>query len=471
MKESLNLHQQQQTVQRLSPRQVQFVRILEMTTPEVEEEVRRQLDDNPALEVADHDSDSIQIDESVPVEAPMADPDDDPMDHFATFGQGHDSSPDAWQIADDSPSLADLLDAQIGQTDLPEDIANLARYIVGNLDDNGYLTRPLMALADDIANIAGIDVDMADLRKAFAAVRQLEPAGVGAVDLRDCLLLQLKRITPSSLTLRVATEAVSDYFDLISKKHYDRLAAYMDIDEDVLKEAMNLIRTLNPKPGATLNANNMVQKMVQITPDVAVEINDDGSASIWLPFQPPALQIEKTFNIDADAKPRTKQEKQAMAFIKMKYDEADAFISAVKQRGRTLMAVTEAIVRRQKPFFITGDTSQIRPMVLRDVSADTGLDLSVISRATSGKYVATPLGTYPLKLFFNEASGGEADTSTHLILGVLKEVIEAEDPKHPLSDRKIQEAMEKKGYSLARRTITKYREKLGIPVGRLRKKI
>lgn len=480
MRESLDLHQQQQTVQRLSPRQVQFVRILEMTTPEVEEEVRRQLEDNPALEVsdtdasADVDTDAHDADGEVAVDTPMADPDDDPADGVA-YGSYSSSSAsaraDSWQIANDSPTLADLLDAQIGQTDLPESIANYARYIVGNLDDNGYMTRPLMAMADDITNLTGKEVDMAEIRQAFNAVRELDPAGISAVDLRDCLLLQLKRMKPSSLTLKIATEIVADYFDLLSKKHYDRLSALLGIDDKELKDALALIRTLNPKPGAALNANSMAQKMAQITPDVAVEINDEGNASVWLPFQPPALQIERTFNINSDAKPKTRQEKQAQAFIKLKYDEADAFISAIKQRGRTLLAVTEAIAKRQKTFFLTGDTSQIRPMLLRDIAADTGLDLSVISRATAGKYVATPLGTYPLKLFFNESSGGEADTSTHQILHVMKQVIDAEDHKHPLSDRAIQEAMEEKGYSLARRTITKYREKLGIPVGRLRKKI
>lgn len=492
MKESLNLSQKQQMVQRLSPHLVQFVKLLEMTAPEVEEEVRRQLDDNPALEaVSDtpNEFDASNGDDGVDAYEGLTDYSDNDARYKDEAGDNDYSYSDddsdyshfdydkrtGWQIAADSTDLAAFLSDQIAHTLLPDNLKQLAGYIIGNLDESGYLTRSLSAMANDIAISSGHEVDMSDMRKAFDAVRELDPAGIGAVDLRDCLLLQLNRRKPNSLPLRIAKEIVKDNFDLLSKMHYDRLQAQLGIDGDSedLHQALEIIRSLNPKPGAAIGLSESASKWTQIAPDVMVERISDDRYSVSLASRLPRLQIEKTFDIGAQdvSKPTNKRERDAQAFLRLKRDEAEAFISALKLRGETLLGVTEAIVRRQPEFFRTGDSSKLRPMILKDIANDTGIDLSAVSRATAGKYVATELGTYPLKMFFNEAPTESADTSSHELMHALKDIVDNEDKKHPLTDQALHEAMQGKGYKLARRTVTKYREKLGIPVGRLRKRI
>lgn len=456
--------QSQQLTQRLSPRQVQYARLLEMTAPEVEEEVLRQLDDNPALEAIDANEPSTDDYEAL---ASEPDYDDDPADRMPT----HRADVATWQAQDDSGTdLSAYLSEQIGQTLVDRVIKRLALYIIGNLDANGYLTRTLASMADDIAIATGRDVDMDDMRKAFALVRELDPAGVCAVDLRDCMLLQLDRRKPLTLDLKAAREIVADYFDLLSKKHYERLASQMGIDSDTLAGALDIIRSLNPKPGSAMAQSSIDMRLAQITPDVSVECQD-GRVAVSLVSHLPNLQIEKTFEYDATEAPRNKREREAQAFVKLKRDDAEAFIAALRQRGATLVNVTEAIAKRQADFLASGDSSRLKPMILKDIAADTGYDISTVSRATAGKYVATDLGIYPLKMFFNEAPTEDADTSSHEIMHAIKAIVEAEDKRHPLSDLAIEQKMRAKGYQIARRTITKYREKMGIPVGRLRKTI
>ncbi len=493
MKESINIHQHQQTVQRLSPRQVQFVRLLEMTAPEVEEEVRRQLDDNPALEAVDaSDADTDDYADAGADEAPGTpdadaddyaeapesigqaeaydrDADDDPADYYRP-SQGE-QSPFDWGVAADTPDLYTMLADQLGQIDLPDDIRRIAVYIIGNIDENGYITRSLQSMADDLAIAGEIDAGPEQMRRAFDVVRSLDPAGVGAVDLRDCLLLQLQRRRPLTLTLRIAREIVADYFDMLSKKHYDRMQAQLGLDDrEEMRKALALIRTLNPKPGSAVAMNPAVMRSGHITPDVIVEDLGDGRVSVSLAGSVPRLQLERSFAIDQVAdKPRTKGEREAQAFIRLKRDDAAAFIEALRQRGDTLLTVAEAIVRRQMPFFASGDQAQLRPLILKDIASDTGFDISVVSRSTAGKYLATAMGVYPMKMFFSEAPTEDADASSHELMDAISRIVGSEDKQRPLSDQAILEALEEKGYKLARRTITKYREKLGLPVARLRK--
>lgn len=492
MKQGLDIEQSLQTVQRLSPRQVQFVRLLEMTGPEVEDEVRRQIDDNPALEVSEDDSDRQAEDydtnshdedygETSTIDSASdynIDPDDDPADYPRPSPGSADNDYFTPQIADDSQDLYTYLRAQIGEMEMPDLTRQIALYIIGNLDDNGYITRQLGAMADDIAIATGVDVTREMMKEAFGIVRSLDPAGVGAVDLRDCLLIQLRRIHPATLTSRIATDIIDHYFDLFSKMHYDRLQAQLGLnDNEEMRKAIDLIRTLNPKPGSGISPSQSMLRSIHITPDVQAEMSDDGRVSVSLVSRIPTLQIERSFSVDADP-PQKKDgsllnamHKQAQAFVKLKRDEAESFINALKQRSNTLLSVTEAIVKLQSDFFRTADPSKLRPMILKDVAAATGLDISVISRATAGKYVATNSGVYPLKMFFNEATQDDSDTSTHKILHDLQTIIDGEDKRHPLSDEALKDAMLEKGFNLARRTVTKYREKLGIPVGRLRKEL
>lgn len=480
-KEGLQMEQTQQTVQRLSHRQVMFVRILEMSGPELEDEVRRQLDDNPALEVADSsesetdykdsDSDTVEIDY-------MDDnQDDDPADYLIgkSMNGASDSNLQSVQIADDTLDLYDLLQKQLGEVEMPGLIRQIALYIIGNIDENGWITRTLSEIAEDIEISTGIEVSHEQMREAFAAVRNLDPAGVGAVDLRDCLLLQLHRIHPKTLIVKIAESIVDEYFDLFSKRHYDRLRAYLGISQDELEQALKLIRTLNPKPGSAIAASLTSLRLNQITPDVSVDMDELGEASVSLISNLPVLQIEKNFRIepapisDSSSQALVNAQRKAQTFVRHKRDEADDFINALKQRSNTLLKVTEAIVSMQPDFFRSGDTSKIRPMILKDIEAITGLDISTISRATAGKYVSTNSGTYPLKMFFNEATQDDNGISKHRLLQEIQDIIDNEDKRHPMSDEEIQKILADKGYSLARRTVAKYRENLGIPVKRLRK--
>lgn len=472
------MEQTHQTVQRLSHRQVIFVRVLEMSGPELEDEVRRQLDDNPALEVVDNETEPQEYAESeseITNQDYMGDDlDDDPADRRNKASATGEYDFSSLQIADDAPDLYSYLVAQLGETEMPDIIRQIALYIIGNIDENGWITRTLSEMADDIAISTGLEITHKQMLEAFAIVRELDPPGVGAVDLRDCLLLQLQRIKPKTFTVKIAETIIDEYFDLFSKRHFDRLQAYMEIGSEEMNEALKLIRTLNPKPGSAIAASPSSLKINHITPDVAVEMEEDGNVTISLINNLPQLQIEKSFKIDNvldnESNPALKNmQKQAQTFIKHKRDEAEDFINALKQRSNTLLKVTKAIVSMQPDFFVSGDTSKLKPMILKDIEARTGLDISMISRATAGKYVATNMGTYPLKMFFNEATQDDNETSTHKILHELQHIIENEDKKHPMSDEEIQGLLTEKGYNLARRTVAKYRERLGIPVKRLRK--
>lgn len=477
MKQNLDISQRQKILQHLSPQQVQFVRLLEMNTPEIEEKVRREIDDNPALEASEsHESDTAQANETADGEtfsesseqlqnADYRSDEERPFDrHYNTpNGHGNDVSMD---INAGTVSPTDDLLSQLADYDLTFQEKRAAQYIIGNLDANGRLTRPLQSIADDIAIATGDDISMQNMRNAFDAIRSMEPAGIGATDLRDCLLLQLER-RPRSLAQRVATEIVDKHFDLLTHKYYSRMQSAMGISKDTLREALEFIRSLNPKPWTGAESYTD-ERMRHVTADFLVERLDDGRFSVSLTQRLPTLDIEQSFAVDSVA---GNKDQSAIAFIRRKRDEAEGFISLLQRRTDTLLSVMRAIVTLQPEFFTTEETSAIRPMILRDIAARTGLDLSVISRATAGKYVATGGGIYPLKLFFNEKPKEDADASSHQIRQVIRDIIDAEDGSRPLSDDRIAEIMTRQGYDIARRTVAKYRERMGIPVARLRRKI
>jgi RNA polymerase sigma-54 factor len=481
MDESLRISQDERLQQRLNPQQVIFGRLLEMTAPEVEDEVRRVLDENPALEEREHvdsDDDIHNEDDDFSESAEelqRADyRDEDDIPDYRTHVNNTSKDDDYFEpiAIEEGHSMFDELTAQLADFDLTQKQANIATYIIGNLDSNGYTTRSLQAIADDITISAGIDTSVDEVKEVNKIIRQLDPAGIGAVDLRDCLLLQIDRL-PNSLTVKIAHEIIANYFDVFTKAHFDKLKAHLSIDEDALRDALNLIKSLNPKPGALLEQTVGEDKLRHIVPDFSVEVNSDGTISVSLLSKTPELAIEQTFAIDTTAKPssKNKREHDAMTFIKRKHDEAAAFIRMLSMRAETLLAVMRSIATRQVEFFTNFNQASIRPMILKDVGSDTGLDLSVISRATTGKYVITSNGIYPLKMFFNERPKDDTDTSSHEINEAIRELIKAEDKRHPLSDEAIKEALTAKGYDIARRTVAKYREKIGFPVARLRKHI
>lgn len=458
--ESLRLSQDIRQQQTLAPMQLQYVRMLEMNSPEVEDEVSRVLDENPALEADDHDE-------------PFSTPGTDqalPYYRLNTSNRSADDSVYEPEASDTGESLMDHLLDQLAQDgNLSENAMEIARFIIGNIDPNGYLTRPLRSIADDIAIQGSLDPSDDEVREVWKKVRGLEPAGVGAIDLRDSLLLQLLR-KEKSPSVELATEIVRDYFDVFSLMHYKQLRTMLGVSEDQLRSAIETIRTLNPKPGAQIGGG-IADKATHIAPDFFVEVDSDDRLTLSLLNNIPSLRIARSFAADSQTEKKSPATDQANAFIRQRRDEASGFIRALTMRQATLFRVVSAIMQWQRAFFLSeDDPATLRPMILKDISEKTGDDISVISRATAGKYLATNHGVYPLRFFFNEARDGD-DAASPQIMARLRQLIEEEDKLHPLTDQALTEILQSEGISIARRTVAKYREKMGLPVGRLRKKI
>lgn len=503
---SQRLTAEQRLQQRLTPLQVQFVRMLEMPVTEAEEEVRRALDEMPALEAVDSDGlgrSGSDEDHTDGMEAPftesardmqMADyaspeevPDAMLSDSRAlgpynvvTHGNSRDADFPAYPEpstgnGDEGSSLYEALNSQLAQTEgvSTEDLT-IGRYIIGNLDDNGYLSRDLAAIADDVAISEGLDVPYDRIRDVYDMVRGLEPAGVGAVDLRDCLILQLRRLSRSAEVL-TAIEIVTHYFDLFSKKHFDRIRAALGISPDNLRDALGVITRLNPKPGALLGSGGMAGDAARhITPDFVVEADEDsGMLTLTMPSHIPELRVEHSFSEEAEIPMGAERgANDTRLFIRRNRMDARNFIRLVAMRRETLYRVMASIMKLQREFFLSGDEAMIKPMVLRDIAALTGYDLSVISRAAQGKYVATSTGIYPLKYFFNERTKDDPDAATsHAVSLRIRQIIEGEDKASPLSDEQITSVLTAEGMDIARRTVAKYRERMGIPVARLRREM
>ena len=483
-KESLHLTQEQRLQQRLSPQQVQFVRLLGMNRTEMEDEVRHEVLDNPAIEIADSDDSS---DGEVPAEdmttdnnvtPDSADPEDEPEDDVPAYRlniSNRSADDKVYEpIITNESTLIDYLSEQISEHDLSEKQQTIADYIIGNIDDNGYLTRSVEAISDDIVFQMGIEVDEDEIQSGLQMIRDLDPAGIGAKDLRDCLLLQLERLPGSDDNL-LAYKIIDCYFSEFSKKHYDRIITALKTDKEGFRRALEVILSLNPKPGSLYGGGDN-SKAQHIIPDFSVEVDGD-NITLTLLNNIPELQIEESFQAMYDdisvKRVRNRSEEEANRFVKDKYESAATFIKMLKQRQVTLFSIMRAILERQKQFFLTEDESLLRPMVLKDIASDTGYDLSVVSRATSGKYVMTQGGIYPLKFFFNEGIRHESgeDVSSREIQSALKEIIEGEDKKKPYSDEVLCTLLNKRGYEIARRTIAKYRERMGFPVARLRKEL
>lgn len=458
--EQLRLGQEMRLQQGLSPLQVRYGQLLEMNGPEVEEEVRREVDDNPALATVDADA-SAQT----------------PWYRLQSPGGRGDTDSYEPQIADETDSLADSLERQLGELPLTDLQHLTALYVIGNIDSNGYITRPAASIATDMALSAGEDVETADVEAALAVVRRLDPPGVGAADLRDCLVLQLERRIASgdnTDATRLALTMVREHYTLFSRMHWDRLAQALGVDEAALREALDVVRTLNPKPGASVGdtGERPVVPDFLVETDTADDPDGEPRLDVTLLNNIPELQVTETFREGDRPSRRDRQASAAADFVSRKRREAEAFMSLLKMRRDTLMRIMGAIVTLQRQFFVSGDKADLKPMVLRDVAALTGDDLSVISRATAGKYVATDSGIYPLKMLFSERPKDDDDSvSLHRILSELQALVDREDPASPMSDDALAAALGERGLEVARRTVAKYREKLGIPVARLRKKL
>lgn len=483
------LRQEQKLQQRqtLSPQQIQAIRLIELSEIELEEQIKQELIDNPALEEAEDfatadnatetvsDTDETAGGEESAEELLMGDyRNEDDMPAYLDRDSGDENRPH-----DDIPfaggtSFHEHLTEQLQLRDISEDDRKIAEYIIGNIDDNGYLQRTLPAIADDLLFQTGTETPVEKLQELLQIIQDFDPAGVGASNLQECLLLQLERKRGTD-AVRLAYDIIDKAFDAFGKRHYEKIARQFGIDEDALKAAIQEIAQLNPKPGSSWN-DAFAENMNRISPDFFVDENDGELTLSLNNSHIPALRISRSYNemladYTGNKANRTNERRDALLFIKQKIDAAQSFINAVQQRQQTLSATMQAILERQRDFFLSGDESRLRPMILRDIAERTGYDISTISRATSNKYVQTAFGIYPLKYFFSESMQNDAgdEFSTREIKKILKESIEGEDKQSPLTDDRLCELLREKGYAIARRTVAKYREQLGIPVARLRK--
>lgn len=475
---------QQKLQQKLSPAQIQVIKMLEIPTLELEERIRQEIEENPALdegaEVSENDDDDYENDDyddggDFDMEEYMAD--DDIPDYKL---QTNNSSKD--ERHEDIPfsvglTFHEFLTDQVGLLHLTDREELLVRYIIGNIDDEGYLRRDAELMVDDIVFQAGIETNDDEMKKLIRVVQELDPPGVAASDLRECLLLQLER---KDLTNNIfnAKRILSDFFEEFSKKHYDKIIKSLSLDEEQLKEALNEIVRLNPKPGSSWGGNILEKSMSAIVPDFIVE-SDGKSLTVQLNnANVPELRVNTTYNemfqdYSANKSNQTKEMKDAVMFVKQKIDAARWFIDAIKQRQQTLLTTMSAIVNFQKEYFIEGDETYLRPMVLKDIADKTGFDISTISRVSNSKYVQTEFGIFPVKYFFSESMTNDSgeEVSTREIKKIMQECIDDEDKRNPLNDDKLVDVLKNKGYLIARRTVAKYREQLNIPVARLRKEI
>ena len=463
MSQHQHLGLQQQLGLRLTQQQLRYVRMLEYNAQEVEQAVEMELEDNPALGIAEE------------AEPPAAPVESQPR-WWRQQQQGE--APVEYTQANPGESLYDSLLLQLSEKRLDAKVESAARFIIGSLDSNGYLRRPLHNLIDDMAFSEGLDVTPEQASEALDVVKGLDPAGIGADSLRECLLLQLRRLKPSPQR-DIAIEIIDSNFDAFSKKHIHRLISALRHNETDIKKALALIRRLNPKPGSALSSDNEASNV--IVPDFIVWPEGD-ELQITINNRIPELRIERSFTeAMADLEHLSRARRKGSEFIVSRYREARDFIKILSQRQQTMMAVMTAIVDIQKEYFLTDDVFRLKPMMIKDISSMTGLDISVVSRATNNKYVATPAGNFPLRFFFSDAKseiprgegegdGEEGDVLTNRkIEAEIRKIIEGEDKLHPLSDERIRQEMEHMGYDISRRTVAKYRDRLGIPVARLRR--
>jgi len=475
---------QQQIVkqqQKLSPLQIQQAKLLELTTLELENRIDHELEDNPALE---EDKEGMPERESL-------DASDNPNQDDLSLGD--------YRTEDDIPgyrlqqyytkegpreeipyseeeTFQEYLTGQLRLKDLTPEEFRIGEYLIGNLDSDGYLRRSSQDISNDLAFQYNIEVSPQDIDKVADIIKELDPAGVGAFNLQECLLIQLhrKEKTPAR---ELAINILTYMFDAFSKKQYDKMMKSLGVNEEELKEAIKEITALNPRPGASWE-RAFDTKMSQIAPDFYVEAIN-GELAFSMPDKYiPELKINHEFADilhaqSSQKKTKTKAEKEALQYVKQKVDSANWFINAIKQRNATLEKTMLAIMQVQREFFLTGEESSLKPMILKDIAEMCGYDISTISRVSNSKYVQTNWGIYPLKYFFSEGMINEEgeEISTREIKAILKECIEAEDKSKPLTDEALEKELKKKGYDIARRTVAKYREQMGIPIARLRKTI
>jgi len=477
---------QQRMMQKLSPQQIQLMKLLQLPTVALEQRVKEELENNPALDEG-KEKDELEEEEERLEErddsreeledfdfSDYMDDDDTPDYKYQVSNRGRDEDEKDIPYSGGS-TFHERLSAQINLHELDEKQKDIARHLVGSLDDSGYLRRDLESIEDDLAFRNNIMTTTAEIEEVLKVIQQMDPAGVGARDLQECLLIQIKRKQNKNQHHILAEELLTNFFDEFTKKHYQKIIKRLEISDDDLKLAIDEILRLNPKPGNSTNGRN---KSVQVViPDFTLQIKDGEIDIVLNGRNAPHLRISNEYKgmIDHYSKSETKnkKEKEAMSFVKQKLDSAKWFIDAIKQRQNTLMNTMEAIATYQKEYFLEGDETKLKPMILKDIAEIIDMDISTVSRVVSSKYVSTPYGTFLLKSFFSESLSTEdgEEVSTREVKKILQDIIDAEDKNKPLTDEKLSQLLRDKKYNIARRTVAKYREQLNIPVARLRKEL
>ncbi len=484
----LNQRLQQKLLQKLSPQQIQMIKLLEIPTLQIEERIKKELEENPALEEGE-EADDIHSDQED--EEPFEEKDKDQEEFTLDDYIEDDDIPDyRLQVnnysKDDEkrseipysagPSFQEHLESQLNLRDLTEKQKILGEYILGNIDEDGYLRRDLINIVDDLAFLQNIEATEQELEDILLIIQDLDPAGVGARTLQECLLLQIDKKPAISSPLSIARIILDSYFDEFTKKHYDKIISRIGITENDLKASIDEILKLNPKPGGVYS-DPFNKSSQPIIPDFILDFSEDGFDLHLNSRNQPELRLSQAYNEMLQSYTRDKGQsrdlKDAVMFVKQKIDSAKWFIDAIKQRQNTLLLTMNAILEYQKDYFIDGDETKLKPMILKDVAEMTGLDISTVSRVANSKFIQTHFGIFPLKYFFSEGlqtDSGE-EVSTREIKRILQDFIENEEKRRPLTDERLTEILQDNGYQIARRTVAKYREQLNIPVARLRREI
>lgn len=491
----LKLGLQQKLLQKLSPQQIQLMKLLQIPAIGLEQRIKEELEVNPALEEGQEESaDSADSDEEFETNEEKdlensredfsldeyIDDDEIPAYKLNVKNTGPDDDRKDIPYSGGITFQENLL-AQLGLRVLDDKDFLIAENLIGNIDEDGYLRRELNSIVDDLAFSQNIITTENELKEILEVIQEFDPAGIGARSLQECLLLQLKRKKSETkhiatlMTLEVATKIIADNFEEFSKKHYDKISKNLDINEEVLKEAMTEILHLNPRPGNS--ATDGQKNTQQIIPDFIL-VNNDGVLELSLNSRnAPDLRVSKSYNEMLDqyskAKLKDKDKKEAVTFVKQKIDSAKWFIDAIQQRQQTLMITMEAILNYQRDYFLEGDETKFKPMILKDIAEIVGMDISTVSRVANSKYIQTHFGTKLLKSFFSEGLATESgeEVSSKEVKKILEECIAAEKKSKPLTDDKLTLILKEHGYTIARRTVAKYREQLNIPVARLRKEL
>ncbi|MGY3054398.1 RNA polymerase sigma-54 factor [Pedobacter sp. UYEF25] len=488
----LKQHLQQRLLQKLSPQQIQFIKLLQVPTVSLDARIKEELEENPALEdpslmvqeepkseyedlnesgddfekSTEDNSDEFNVDDYLQ--------DDDVNEYGNSYNNSDDDEEQKERPIAIESTFFEQLQSQLDLIPLSDKDFIIGKQIIGSLDDDGYLRRPLTSMIDDLAFSQNVFVEEEEVLDMLKIIQAFDPSGIAARDLKECLLIQLRKKDSSNPVIVEAIKVVEDYLDEFTRKHYDKLEKSLGIDSEELKEIVNEILRLNPKPG---DSNQVTTKQMQIIPDFHIS-NNDSTLNLTLNSKnAPELKVSRSYQEMFDHYDKTaardKKLKEAVQFVKQKLDSAKWFIDAIKQRQQTLLKTMNAIMHYQYDYFLTGDERKMRPMILKDIADKIDMDISTVSRVANSKYVQTEFGTYLLKSFFSEAIQTESgeEVSNKEVKKILEDCIGNEDKRKPLADEKLTDILKDKGYNIARRTVAKYREQMNIPVARLRREL